>query len=337
MSALLTLALNEQGELVHVDSVPKGSACKCVCPHCKKPLDAKNGGEIREHHFAHSHGCECEGAVETALHLLAKEIMMEEKAIMLPLSTKANRPCGLVHFVEVREERGYDKSCYRPDIEAVLESGEVVEIEFFVSHKVSSHKLKSIKENQLNSIEVDLNYVTLDKEEMKDFLMNRESHRTWLADLEERKKTDKGSGYSYKRNSWHFKTSEYVKELFDKKELSIHFNSNDHNLSANGYDVCEILNGRSHNMICRGIHADLLLYRSQKTDDGRIAICIRGRRRNDLFEYPKNIRVIDIIIREENDLNKLQNNGPLREDYNKIFFSGFIPVQKYINGNYYYN
>lgn len=336
MSALLTLALNEQGELVHVDSVPKGSACKCVCPHCKKPLDAKNGGKQREHHFAHSHGYQCEGAFETALHLLAKEIMMQEKAIMLPISTKGNRPYGLVRFVEVHEEQGYDKSSYRPDIEAVLESGEVVEIEFFVSHRVKSQKLKSIKENQLNSIEVDLNYVTLDREEMKDFLMNSDSHRIWLADLEESKKTNKESGYSYKRNCWHFKTSEYLKDLFDKKELSIHFNSNDHNLSANGYDVCEILNGRTHNMICRGIHADLLLYRSQKKDDGRIAICIRGRRRNDLFEYPKNIRVIDIIIREEGDLNSLKNKGIIRED-NKIFFNGFILNPKYINEYYYYN
>ena len=58
---------------MYVDDVPNGKECDCICPACKKPLQAKNAGRIREHHFAHQPGTDCPTALETALHLLAKE------------------------------------------------------------------------------------------------------------------------------------------------------------------------------------------------------------------------------------------------------------------------
>lgn len=69
----LTYALNHEGTLIHIDSVPNGNECDCICPACKKPLQAKNAGQIRKHHFAHQSGVDCPTAVETTLHLLAKE------------------------------------------------------------------------------------------------------------------------------------------------------------------------------------------------------------------------------------------------------------------------
>lgn len=75
MGAFLTYALDEGGALVHVDGVAKGAKCACHCPHCDAPLYAKNAGTQREHHFAHAHRHECEGAYESSLHILAKEIL----------------------------------------------------------------------------------------------------------------------------------------------------------------------------------------------------------------------------------------------------------------------
>ena len=37
----LKYALNEKGELVHIDSVPNGNDCGCICPACNKPLQGK--------------------------------------------------------------------------------------------------------------------------------------------------------------------------------------------------------------------------------------------------------------------------------------------------------
>lgn len=73
MASKLKYAYTNEGKLVHIDTVPKGNDCGCVCPACKQPLQAKNAGPKRDHHFAHQPGVDCPGALETVLHLLAKE------------------------------------------------------------------------------------------------------------------------------------------------------------------------------------------------------------------------------------------------------------------------
>ena len=45
---IFSWAENADGKLVHVDSVPRGRACNCVCPCCYEPLEARHGG-IRVH------------------------------------------------------------------------------------------------------------------------------------------------------------------------------------------------------------------------------------------------------------------------------------------------
>ena len=57
----------------------KEKKCGCICSKCKEPLVAKNGGEIKEHHFAHLSNSYCRG--ETLAHLKAKEIISEKDAI----------------------------------------------------------------------------------------------------------------------------------------------------------------------------------------------------------------------------------------------------------------
>lgn len=72
----LTYALNAEGKLVHIDSVPNGKACGCFCTFCGEALQAKQGAK-RKHHFSHLSKTECEAAYESMLHLLAKEKIQE--------------------------------------------------------------------------------------------------------------------------------------------------------------------------------------------------------------------------------------------------------------------
>ncbi|MBR2360239.1 MAG: hypothetical protein IKA75_07475 [Bacteroidaceae bacterium] len=73
-SQLLTYAINSEGKIVHINEVPNGKKCECFCPSCKEKLIAKNQGKTdRKYHFAHQSGTECDYAVESMLHLLAKE------------------------------------------------------------------------------------------------------------------------------------------------------------------------------------------------------------------------------------------------------------------------
>lgn len=69
----LKYAIDTTGKLISVDDVPNGKKCGCFCPACKEPLMAKNQGNKRVHHFAHQSGTECAYALESMLHLLAKE------------------------------------------------------------------------------------------------------------------------------------------------------------------------------------------------------------------------------------------------------------------------
>ena len=180
MSALLTYAFDAKNQLVHIDSVQHGGACQCRCPHCQAPLDAKNGGQIREHHFAHSHGHYCEGAYETALHLLAKQIILEQGGIMLPESDDKNKPQGFIELKDVKVEKWDDTFKIRPDVEGVMNDGRRIIIECQVTHKVNDKKYNVIIDNNLLCIEIDLNWLELNKKSLQKFLTQETKDRKWI-------------------------------------------------------------------------------------------------------------------------------------------------------------
>ena len=297
MGSFLTFALDESDALVHVDDVAKGNNCKCHCPHCGAPLCAKNAGQWREHHFAHAHGHECEGAYESQLHLLAKEVLQESGRIMLPASNNGQFPSGSVRIRHVEIEKWDDRYGIRPDAEGIMENGERLLIEFYVSHKVDGKKRQVIVDNHLNCIEIDINYQALDKQELKDFLCGSDKDRKWIVSMLPPPKPA-GESFSYGRNPMYEKTRDILKEIFDEGTITIHpyFASflhpdKSYDLRKIGYDVCEV------NTKYRGFKSDLLLFRSQKEDKGHISINIRGRRRSEDFRYPKGLRIIDIIFK----------------------------------------
>ena len=73
----------KEGVLVHVSSVNSGLKCNCYCPNCNSKLVARKGN-IKVHHFAHYNNSNCFSGLETALHLVAKEIFRTAKNIKLP-------------------------------------------------------------------------------------------------------------------------------------------------------------------------------------------------------------------------------------------------------------
>ena len=70
---LILYALNSSGNIVHVDAVPRGKYCGCVCPACEAPLVARKG-EVKAHHFAHANN---QPACESALHATAKLMLFQ--------------------------------------------------------------------------------------------------------------------------------------------------------------------------------------------------------------------------------------------------------------------
>ena len=82
---LIPYALDHAGQVVHVDEVPGGAACKCICPACETSLIARKG-DIKAHHFAHANS---QPACESALHATAKVMLFQR------IQRAIRQGCGL--------------------------------------------------------------------------------------------------------------------------------------------------------------------------------------------------------------------------------------------------
>lgn len=180
--AYLTYALDHEGDLVHVDKVPNGNECGCVCPHCKSPLCAKNGGDEEKmiHHFAHLSGADCVGAVESALHKMAKDILLETKCVYLP--NRLDGRSGELHYFDRVEVEFYDKDTHlRPD-SIGYNGNDSLWVEFKRTHAVDTKKKGKIISVHIDCIEIDLSGCQLDPVAVKDFLVNSSEKRLWIRD-----------------------------------------------------------------------------------------------------------------------------------------------------------
>lgn len=199
----LTYALDKEGKLVHIDDVPNGYECGCFCPHCKKPLCAKNGGKIKTHHFAHLSGADCKSAVESALHIMAKEVLSKYKKIMLPpIPYKQTAQC--LELTRIEPEKTSDCGL-RPDCECYYgeESEKRIWIEFKRTHAVDQKKKGKIILANIDCVEIDLNSCEQDPDKVKQFLIEESTNRIWIynkehkySDPEERKHNHKKHYYN---------------------------------------------------------------------------------------------------------------------------------------------
>ena len=164
---MLTYGLKKEttNELLFIDNVPNGLDCGCVCPHCKHPLIARNGGAKKTHHFAHYKGAECGKARMTALHMLAQNILARDKKIMLPdyHGDYFQADTESIEFDEVKLEETLqvsDKKKLRPDCIGIKydnnNNAHQLWIEIYVTHEVNEEKENYINASANACIEIDL-------------------------------------------------------------------------------------------------------------------------------------------------------------------------------------
>lgn len=202
-----------QNRLVEVDDVPSGLRCGCVCPGCQKELVARKG-EVNAHHFAHAHAKDsdlCEYGTETAIHLMAKQILCEEKMIFAPSTliektglddrghshTASRAACdkGSLVFDEVVSEKPI--GAIVPDIFASI-GGEPFIVEIAVTHFCGKDKIATYRKDRYNVLEVDLRAFSKKlptKDELRTYLVEEDSCRVWLSlksygDVEEQVERD---------------------------------------------------------------------------------------------------------------------------------------------------
>lgn len=187
---LLTYGLHE-GKLVHVSQVENGLGCNCVCPNCKHPLIAKNNPHNKKAaHFAHSSGTECAGAVETALHLLAKDILKKTKKINAPSYHHDYNPDNWDSVFRESKNITFDNVLLEqqllagnekiiPDAIAVIR-GKKILVEFANTHFIDHEKKAKIKLLGLACIEVNLQGQLLNEASLTAFLNTDSGKKYWI-------------------------------------------------------------------------------------------------------------------------------------------------------------
>ena len=159
----------KDGRLYRPETVDRGKKCGCYCPECKVRLIAKCSVAGR-FYFAHHRGAECPGGYDTALHKMAKQILLDAGRVWLPerdvvlsfplvfgetLSKTLHFETREVRFVSAVSERRLENGL-TPDVTALLKNDAELHIEVLVTHAVEENKSLAID----NTIEIDLSWLS---------------------------------------------------------------------------------------------------------------------------------------------------------------------------------
>lgn len=198
-------ALDVADNIRSVDEVANGAACDCHCSECGGELEAKQGF-IRRWHFAHARDTGCSGGAETALHLAAKHLLLENRSLVvpgisivrtvtLPDSRRgrgvAIRPAGKLAYSDAQAE--VPMADIQPDIVLETAFGPVL-VEITVTNGIKREKHGKLLMLGLPALEVTLRLARSLKRdpnihieawaELHQVLIESLLGKVWLVDLE---------------------------------------------------------------------------------------------------------------------------------------------------------
>jgi len=144
-------------------------------------------------HFAHNSNAECLGAFESALHIAAKEIIFNHKALMIPpvkIKFRSGREDIVliaeryIKFDSILVEAQVDE--FRIDLLANVGEHKLA-IEICVTHKVDDRKRRHLQNNGFSVLEIDLSSCTYDlaPEILEKIVLNDVSNKSWLVNQKE--------------------------------------------------------------------------------------------------------------------------------------------------------
>lgn len=174
-------AENADGRMVHVDDVPQGLECNCICPHCHEKLIARHG-DVREHGFAHhseTRGANLNICYMVVMYKLAEQLVKVQKRIHAPSYYGIYKEQD-IEFADIKIDCQYEREDKQPDVIATTTDGKQYLIEFYFKYK-AQHK-KAIDYKNLSCLEIDLSNQTLNS--LKEFILcsTEEEHKykKWL-------------------------------------------------------------------------------------------------------------------------------------------------------------
>lgn len=174
----------------------RGLACGCTCSDCGARLELHRG-EIVSPYFAHEDGADCATTGQTALHMLAKEVLQEEKRFRLPPLTlyPAERLGYWVLRKHVSRSIVLGQTIGADEVTLERKLGNIVPdvlfrvrdrlliIEIRVSHAVDTEKKNKIAQMGISAVEFDFSQMdrVVVKKDIKDALVlgNRIPGQGW--------------------------------------------------------------------------------------------------------------------------------------------------------------
>lgn len=204
--------------LVSIDEVESGLACECLCPGCKKQLIAKKGN-IKIHHFAHYKTVDCKGGIETALHVLSKELIASSKTFITPILYYPNTNFEIFPEIEIPIDKvTLEKRLGEIIPDVIIESkGKKLLIEVVVNNPISRDKMRKIVSENIPTIVIYAKYLLEYAYNKKDFGLNNNSFLTELI-----------SGTKYKRwfhNPKIFRIEAELKNNYAEEKIVKSFNT----------------------------------------------------------------------------------------------------------------
>ncbi|PSR11847.1 MAG: hypothetical protein DA408_02510 [Bacteroidetes bacterium] len=174
---------------VSIRDVSSGLACDCRCPACGGRLLAKKGRR-QQHHFAHYRGIDCAGALETALHQLAKDAIVEKKGLLVPPTvvyrSSVWRAAHWQVFREAQAEAPYGGLL----LDVLLQTGAtLLAVEIKVSHATDLQKQYRLVRQGMPAVEIDVRRIyqellandqAADLEALRNAILQHAACRTWL-------------------------------------------------------------------------------------------------------------------------------------------------------------
>ena len=195
------------GKIVHISEIApeeKGEKCNCLCPECNGVLIAKLKDDCRQRHFAHKayNNCDISHAQQTGLHLLAKEIIQENNAILVPGFTISRSELisgttdhAVANTVKIdlpkkdAQRVEYDavdiqKSLGDIIADAVITvKGRAVVVEIAVTHFVDEVKTKKLEALMIPAFEINLSGLiesVQTRELIAEAVLSEEANRQWV-------------------------------------------------------------------------------------------------------------------------------------------------------------
>lgn len=151
------------GDIIHINDVPSGLACNCLCPNCKSQLIARKG-QKKPYHFAHYKLADCNHGTESALHLMAKNIIAQTKKLFVPYVPKDVYDSSNMGEIVVFESSTLEKQIsdtVRSDV--LLYTGNTfLNVEIKVTHEVDMKKRVELFNLGIPTIEINLSDIKSD-------------------------------------------------------------------------------------------------------------------------------------------------------------------------------